>query len=136
MSHHNIQIVQSAYDSLARGDVPAILALFDPEIEIVEADSVPYGGAYRGHQGAQELLAKMFAAWESFQAPVERLVADGDEVISFLRITGRLRGCEQLIDMPVVEVFTVRHQKIVAIRPYYWDTAVLASLWAERSVAV
>lgn len=136
MSHHNIQVVQSAYDRLACGDVPGILALLDPQVEVTEAESLPYGGIYHGHTGVQELLGKMFAAWEVFQAHPVRLVADGDEVIAFLQISGKLRGSGQPIDMPALEVFTLHHQKIVAIQPYYWDTAVLAGLWAERSVGV
>ena len=133
MSQHNVQIVQAAYDALARGDVPAILALFDSEIEIVEAESLPYGGRYHGHAGAQQLLGSMFASWETFQTSVERLVDHGDEVFAFLQITGKLRGSDRTIEMPAVEVFALRYQKIRSIKPFYWDTAAIASAWAERA---
>jgi ketosteroid isomerase-like protein len=134
MSQHNPEIVQAAYDALARGDVPAILALFDSEVEITEAESLPYGGLYHGHAGAQQLLGSMFAAWETFQVSVERLVPHGDEVIAFLQIRGKLRGSGRALEMPAVEVFSLRYQKIRSITPFYWDTAAIAGAWAERAV--
>jgi ketosteroid isomerase-like protein len=45
----SLDTVRSFYASLARGDVPAVLALLDPGIEWTEAERFPYyGGTWRG----------------------------------------------------------------------------------------
>ena len=136
MSPHNVQVVQGVYEAFNKGDVPGVLAALDQEIEIVEAESLPYTGVYRGHAGVSQLMAGMGAAWEVFDTRLERLIDHGDEVIAFLQIKGKLRGSARPIEMPVIEVWELREGKVVSIRAFYWDTAAIASAWAERTVLV
>lgn len=136
MSQQHVQIVQSVYEAFHRGDIGAVLAAFDPQLELVEAESLPYGGVYHGHAGVQQMLAALGAVWEVFQFTLEQVVAHGDEVIVFLQIKGRLRGSERPIEMPLIEVWRIRDGLVVAIRPFYWDTGAIARAWAERRVLV
>jgi len=136
MSHHNTQVVQSVYEAFGKGDLPAVLAAFDPQIEIVEAESLPYAGVYRGHGGVSQLMQTIGDVWEVFDVSMERLVAHDDEVIALLQIKARLRGSARPLEMPVVEVWKLRDGKVLGIRPFYWDTAAIARAWAERVVPV
>lgn len=134
MSQQHVQIVQSVYEAFNRGDIAAVLAAFDPQVELVEAESLPYAGVYRGHAGVQQMLVGLGAVWELFQSTLEQVVAHGDEVIVFLQIKGRLRGSERPIEMPVIEVWRIRDGLVAGVRPFYWDTGAIASAWAERRV--
>jgi ketosteroid isomerase-like protein len=37
----NVEIVQGGYEAFGRGDVPGVLAVFDPDIEWREAEGNP-----------------------------------------------------------------------------------------------
>ena len=45
----NKEIIEAAYASFAKGDVPAVLAVMDPKIEWTEAEGWPlYSGTFVG----------------------------------------------------------------------------------------
>jgi uncharacterized protein len=48
-------------------DLEGVLAAYDSEVEIHEADSLPYGGVYRGHEGAVQHAAGYLQAWDAHQ---------------------------------------------------------------------
>ncbi len=128
-------IFQNLQDAFRRGDIPAILAYLAPDFVIVEAESLPYGGEYHGPAGFQQLLGQIYAAWERLDATVERVVGEGDDVAAFIATSGRLRGVEQEIAMPLIERWRFRDGKAVFCRPFYADTALIARLWAGRADA-
>jgi limonene-1,2-epoxide hydrolase len=46
-----VEVVRHFYDALGRGDVPAVLALLDAQVEWTEAEGFPYyGGTWQGPQ--------------------------------------------------------------------------------------
>lgn len=46
---NNVEAVSKLYEAFGRGDVPAVLAALDTEIEWTEAEGFPTGGTYKGH---------------------------------------------------------------------------------------
>src|SRR5215211_6708933 len=70
MSQENEELAHRAYDAFSSGDLEALLALTDPEVEftslVLEAEGG--GGTYRGHEGVREYfesLRGVFADWHS-----------------------------------------------------------------------
>lgn len=127
MSAENVELVRRAYEAFGRGDIGGVMEIFDPGIEIFEADSMPYGGTYRGHEEMGKLFQLLNKFFEGFSVSVEHLFDGGDErVAALVRVQGRSRGTGQAIDMQVVEVWTLRGGKAVSLRPFYWDTAEVA----------
>ena len=76
------ETVQSIYAAFGRGDVPAILALMDPEVEIfVHAPaSVPYAGRRRGHEEAGRWFGELAGAVRHDRVEPETMIASDDEV--------------------------------------------------------
>ncbi len=135
MSTEQVELVRGLYDSLKRGDLPAILASIAPDMVATEVESLPYGGEYHGVAGFQQLLERMFATWERLDVTIEQIVADGDDVVVFAALVGKLRGVEQEIAMPLAEHWRVRDGRVALCRPLYGDTALIARLWAGRAGA-
>jgi ketosteroid isomerase-like protein len=133
MGHNNLQIAQSLYDGYASGNIAPLFTLLDPEIEVHIPDSLPQGGFYRGLEGAKQFILRLKEVWEVSHSTVERLVDGGDQVIAFLRLTGKLRGSDQQIDTQTIEVLDLRDGKVVGIRVFYWDTAPVVKAWADRA---
>jgi len=50
----NVQVIRSAYEAFARGDVPAVPAILDEDVEWEVTDVLPQGGSFRGRDGAGE----------------------------------------------------------------------------------
>jgi hypothetical protein len=64
----NVQVVADLYEAFGRGDIPSVLAAFDPKIEWHEAEGNPYepeGKPWFGPDAiTQNLFVKLGAEWE------------------------------------------------------------------------
>ena len=49
----DVELVRRLFNAVEDRDLEALLDCYDAAIEIHEADSLPYGGVYRGHEGAR-----------------------------------------------------------------------------------
>src|ERR1700693_1135725 len=80
----SVDTVLRFYDALGRGDVPAVLALMDRQIEWTEAERFPYySGTWRGPDAVlTNLLVPLSRDWEGFSARADDFIADGERVVS------------------------------------------------------
>lgn len=84
MSATNVAIVASVYENFAKGDIPAVLAVLDPEIEWVENSQqfVPWHGT---HHGPDAVVSGVFMAvmanFDEFAVVPERFHDAGDTVV-------------------------------------------------------
>jgi ketosteroid isomerase-like protein len=80
----NKEIVATAYDNFAKGDVPAVLAVMDPQIEWTEAEGWPlYSGTLVGPQAIVDgVFMRLGEIGENFSLNVSQLVAEGDTVVA------------------------------------------------------
>lgn len=78
----NNDVVEGAYASFARGDVPAALAAMADDIQWTEADGFPLAGTYLGPQAVLEgVFMRLGEIGDDFAAVPERFVAEGDTVV-------------------------------------------------------
>jgi len=126
MSTVNPRIVRSIYEDVGRGDLATALQSIDDEIEVQEADSLPYAGTYHGRAGFEHLIGKVFKAWKNLEFSILEVAGTGDVVFALLELRGLVEPRQEFLAMQVVEVWTLRDGKAVGLRPFYWDTAKLA----------
>lgn len=84
----NVALARSGYASFAAGDIPAVLALFDEELVWSTLPSLPFGGTYRGPQGAAEFFAKLPQNFAELNVEPERYIDAGETIV----VHGRHRG--------------------------------------------
>ena len=96
-----------------RSDVDAILAVFDPECEVVFPPEVPEPGPFRGHAELRQWMEGFLAAWDSHHSEVVEIVEAGDTVVAMLHQRGRGTGSGVEMDETDAHVFEFRRGKIV-----------------------
>ena len=110
-----LDTVRNFYKSLARGDVPTVLSLLDPQIEWTEAERFPYyGGTWRGPAAiVQGLFEPLARDWTSFAVNAERFVTEGDQVVSFGQYAGTHKATGRSMTAAFAHHWTVRNAKLV-----------------------
>ncbi|MEZ3181577.1 nuclear transport factor 2 family protein [Streptomyces pimonensis] len=82
-------VVEALYDSLAQGDVTALLAGLDERIEWVVPPGLHYGGTYRGREEVLEnVFSRFVTEWQGFTVAPEEIVDAGDLVMALGHYSG------------------------------------------------
>ena len=113
----NTEIVRGGYDAFKRGDVGAVFELFEPEVEIYQSELLPWGGNYRGHQGAHEFFTTLMANVETIVDP-EEVIEAGDRVVEIGVSRGRVKVSDTEFAVREVHVWQLRHGKVVRFEAY------------------
>ncbi len=124
--------VIEGYLHLARqGERAKATALyFHEDFTVVEANGLPYSGTYRGSEGFLELIGKVTGQWSNLE--IETLQVIGAPDADVFAIEMSMKGISSTSGTPfsttVCEIWTIKDSKIFAIKPYYWDTRLMADL--------
>lgn len=123
----NAEIINSLYESFAKGDVPAVLGAFDDNISWTEAEGFMYGGTYNGPNAVLEgVFMRLGTEWDGFAATPEKIIDGGDgNVISTGRYTGKYLKTGKSTDVPFAHEWELLDEKVVTFRQHT-DTAVIA----------
>jgi uncharacterized protein len=122
------QLIRSVYEAFQRGDVPYILNQIAPDAIWRQSPTLPWGGDYRGPQGAGEFFEKLNASMETVSFEARENLEHGDEVFSFgsymarSRQTGRVGRAEWMFR------WRVQGGKIISWESYLDTAALLATL--------
>jgi ketosteroid isomerase-like protein len=110
---------RASFDSLA--------PFFASDVVLHQADALPYGGLWRGHDGMERFFVAMSATWESFELLEQDFFADGDTVVVRTQVRARARATGRQLKFPILQTITVQGGRITEVRPFYWDTAAIAA---------
>ncbi len=145
MSQQHVEVVQRLFEAVRRRDRAALLEAYHPEVVIHEAPSLPYGGDYRGHQGAIDHVQGFYRTWEGLKQrePLAEAGREGTPIIlqttqDYVVVFGRQRAVApqsgRSLDVPEVFVFKMRDGKVVESWMLNQDTvAILEFLREARS---
>lgn len=108
------QTVQSFYDALKRGDVPAVLALLSDDLTWTEAEGFPYfSGTWRTREEVfEKLLVPLSKDWENFSADAESFVSEADNVVAFGNYRGMNRATGRRLLAPFAHYWRVTDGRI------------------------
>lgn len=120
----NLEIVRRSYAAFERGDLDAVLADLDPEIEWHQAQGLPHGGLYRGRDEVRRNVFEPLDAewWSEFSALPDEILDAGDELVVLGRYRGTAKGTGKRLDVPFVHVWTLRDERATRFRQFL-DTA-------------
>jgi ketosteroid isomerase-like protein len=125
MSEHSVDVVRSMYDAFAAGDVPAVVARMDPQVEWNEAENFPYAdnNPYIGPDAVVEgVFARLGAEWDGWTLDINEYLDAGDTAV----VTGRYRAAHKqtgnAINAQFVHVWKIRGGKVTSFQQYV-DTA-------------
>lgn len=115
-----LDTVRGFYEALGRGNVPAVLALLDSDIEWTEAERFPYyGGTWRSVDAiVKGLLEPLGRDWSTFSVQADRFVTEGDQVVSLGKYVGTHKKTGRSMTAPFAHHWTVRNGKIARFVQY------------------
>lgn len=129
MSRENVTRLQGVYEAYARGDIPAVLAAMDPNLEWEEplAADYPFRGLHRGPQGvANEVFGLFQTYFLEFAAVPQEFLDAGDRVIVLGEFQGKGKASGTPFRTPFVHIATFRDGKWVRFQNYT-DTSTIAA---------
>lgn len=134
----NVAIMKGAYEAFGRGDIEAVLAAFDPQIEWREAESNPYqldGSPWTGGAAVTEnLFIKLASEWDGFTVSPVAFHDAGDVVVVEARYTGTYKATGKAINAQVCHVWKLRDGKVTNFQQYV-DTAQLQDVMGVPTAA-
>ena len=123
MSTADVETIRAGVAALNRGDVEALVATLDPEVELIPLRAVLDGSVYRGHDGLRRWLDDMSEDWVGFQLGLEEVRAlGGGQVLvqAVMRMRGRSSGVA--VDAPAAWLCDMRDGRVRRIR-FFGDPA-------------
>jgi ketosteroid isomerase-like protein len=125
MNSDHVAVIQKVYDAFARGDVPAVLATFDPQIQWREAEGFVYadGNPYIGPDAVvQGVFARLAGEWDNFKVAPAEFVPTPDGAVTFGRYTGTYKRTGRPVDAQFAHVWRIKNGRIHGFQQYT-DTA-------------
>jgi uncharacterized protein len=125
----NIEIVRRIMDAVRERDLTVLVDTYASDIEIHDAESLPYGGIYRGHQGMIENGMGFVRTWDQLQTSADRdpeavIFGSGDQVVALWRLKASGKDGQRL-DRPAISLFQLRDRKVVRLQMFHYDTAAI-----------
>lgn len=133
-----IAALREAYAALNRNDIPAFVALLDPQIERVEPAGFPQSGTYHGLEAVTAHFSTARAMWAEGACEPERFIVaptskQGDRIVVLVHVRVRLTHETQWREARVADAFTFRNGKVTQFRTFIDEAQALAWAGVEAS---
>ncbi|GAA3668141.1 nuclear transport factor 2 family protein [Lentzea roselyniae] len=99
---------------------------FAPDVVLYQADSLPYGGVWHGHEGLEQFFRAMSRTWDTFDMEDQKVLATTSPLVVLTQVRARARTTGRELHFPILQAITVEDGHITEVRPFYFDTAAIA----------
>ena len=125
----NAELVRNAYGAFMKGDIPAVLEAFSPDIAWHIAGRSEIAGEYRGHQDVLGFFGQLHErSGGTFQLEIVDITASDDHVIALTRETGDRNG--KVLDITGVHIWQVRDGKATDFQGTATDVHAEDEFWS------
>jgi ketosteroid isomerase-like protein len=120
MSRENVELVRRVCEANDRGDLTAVFAAYDPEIEWhvlgLASAELGFDPVYVGHDGVRTFWRLWLSAWETTSFEYDEFIDAGEHVVvvQTQRNRGRTSGIE-LEWNSYAQVWTMQDAKVVRV---------------------
>jgi ketosteroid isomerase-like protein len=126
---NNVDIVRRLFDAVEARDIAPMYEIYDEQVIVREAPSLPYGGEHRGHEGILRHGTGYVEAWNLLQTEEDRnldpeFFGAGDRVFVLWRQRAHADDGMEL-DLPVISEYRLRNGRVVESIMHHFDTAAL-----------
>jgi uncharacterized protein len=137
MSEDNLDVVRRGYDAFGRGDINALLELFDEQIRWVTPGppELATSGQRTGRQAVAEFFGTVNEVFDIQRFQPKEFIAQGDRIVVLGDETSRLKATNKMIELDWVHVFTMRNGKVVAFQEFFDTAAVVAAMSIAHAAA-
>lgn len=111
----NVELMKEGYANFAKGDIEAVLAIWDPEIEWKECKGMPIVTGDGKFVGGQSVVANVFAKIpeqiDGFQVEIHEVFGTGDRVVMIGEYVGTYKPTGKPFRSAVAHVWTFKDGK-------------------------
>ncbi|UWY30221.1 nuclear transport factor 2 family protein [Flavobacterium sp. TR2] len=131
----NLKVVAKYYESLFKTkDFDALAGVVADGAVYNQAAGLPYGGTYTGFSEWTKMFAK---SAEFFDLQIEKEPtyfsdASKNEVIIYFTMSCKSKKSGKTMSVPISEHFDLKDGKIIAVRPFYYDTKQFAEFLKSK----
>lgn len=127
----NIETIRRLYAAFGRGDIPAILAALDPDVERINAgpDAIAYAGTRHGVAAVRAFFEALAASIEVRSFEPREFLAQGERVVALGRWAGQVKATGREYTSEWAMAWTVKDGRVTAFRSYE-DTHAVAAAFA------
>jgi ketosteroid isomerase-like protein len=101
---------------------------FAPDVMLHQAEALPYGGVWRGHDGMEKFFIAMSQTWEAFEMVEQEFLSMSETAVVLTHVHARARATGRELDFPILQTIRVVDGRIAEVRPFYWDTAAIVAV--------
>ncbi|WP_159839659.1 nuclear transport factor 2 family protein [Nocardia sp. CY41] len=101
---------------------------FHTAVVLHQAESLPYGGTWRGHDGMERFFHAMRDTWEKFDMREQRFLAAGETAVVHTEVHARARATGRELSFAILQTIGFADGRIAEVRPFYWDTAAIVGV--------
>ena len=135
MSKENIEIIKKLFEAVEKRDAAGVFGVYDENIVIREASSLPYGGEFHGLAGALQHAQGYRKIWDNLQTSDKRkmnakFLDAGEYVIVLWR--QRAAKDNRNLDLSAMSVYKLRDGKIVESEMFQDTWAILEFLSEKK----
>ena len=120
------ETVELFFRSMTDMDLEAVLSVLHPDIEIIEPDSLPYGGRHKGIGAFQRDLLAVMLAKADLAIETTRVLDAGEAIVGHISATLTSRATGEKLPVEFVEIYEVVDGRIRHVDVYPKDTKRLA----------
>jgi ketosteroid isomerase-like protein len=114
----------------AVNDKETMFEILHPNLKIIEAESLPYGGVIEGRENFKEFSRKVFTTWNNTSITSETFIEEGNQVVLLASISAQGKASGTRFSMPIAEVWTFDSDaRVIEIKPFYFDTKKLVDIF-------
>jgi ketosteroid isomerase-like protein len=130
MQKSNKDRVREFLAAAADNDSETMLDVLHPNLQIIEAESLPYGGITKGRENFKEFSKRVFTTWNNTSITSEAFIEDGNQVVVLASMSGESKSSGTRFTMPIAEVWTFDSDGMaIEIKPFYFDTKKLVDIF-------
>jgi ketosteroid isomerase-like protein len=105
----------------------ALAPFFADDVVVHQADSLPYGGTWRGHHGLERFFLAMSRTWSAFDMVEQEFLSTADTAVVHTEVHACARATGRRLDFPILQTIRIVDGRIAEVRPFYWDVAAIAA---------
>jgi ketosteroid isomerase-like protein len=129
MASTNAAVIRKAYDDFAKGDISAVLEVFDASITWHVPGHSPLSGDYKGHNEVVGFFNHtMQLSGGVFGIEVHHVLAEDDVVVALTTVKAERNG--RSAAFPEVHVWRLVHAKVTEFREYLGDEQTEDRFWS------
>ena len=114
MSQENVELFYEGNKAFNRRDLDALLALADPDIEVLSRIAeLEGGGPYRGHDGVRSWWESLFSIFPDYSAELEEVRDLGKVMLARVLNRGHGSGSDAPMGEAAWHVVEWRHKKAI-----------------------